>query len=134
MPPCATNASLHMRTGLEIKSISELYEEAHCVNNARTRRVGDNLVNHALTSKVTREANQTRKKSVEVTAETIYEQALRMNTVGGAVWCVHTQTLSSVFRCIRLTIVELTGVCLTCLEACVSRYRIICSLGHVIVP
>ena len=83
MPPCATNAILHMRTGLEIKSISELYEEAHCVNHARTRLLGDSLVNHALTSKVNREANQTRKKSVAVTAETIYEQALRMNTVGG---------------------------------------------------
>ena len=62
---------LHMRTGLEIKSISELYEEAHCVNHARNRMLGDSLVNHALSHKVNREANHTRKKSVAVTAETM---------------------------------------------------------------
>ena len=83
MPPCTTSAIIHLRTGLDIKSISSLYEEAHCVSHARTRLLGDSLVNHALNSKINREVHQIRKKSVTVTAEKDYEQAMRLNTVGG---------------------------------------------------
>ena len=68
LPPCATNSIFHLRTGLEIKSISSLHEESHCVSHARTRLLGDSLVSHALTCKVSREAKQTRKHSVTVRA------------------------------------------------------------------
>ena len=45
--------------------------------------MGDSLVNHALNSKINREVQHIRKKSVTVTAEKDYEQAIRLNTVGG---------------------------------------------------
>ena len=83
MPPCTTKAIFHLRTSLDIKSISQLYEESHCVSHTRTRLLGDNLVNHALDCKVNRESQFTREKSVTVTAEIDYQQALRINTVGG---------------------------------------------------
>ena len=83
LPPCATNSIFHLRTGLEIKSISSLHEESHCVSHARTRLLGDSLVSHALTCKVSREAKQTRKHSVTVRAEQDYEHTVRLNTVGG---------------------------------------------------
>ena len=53
------------------------------MSHARTRLLGDNLVNHALSSKVNRESQYLRKQSVTVRAEDDYERAMRMNTVGG---------------------------------------------------
>ena len=50
VPKCTTNALIHMRTGLNIKSITQLYEEAHLVSHTRTRLKGDNKVNHAWTA------------------------------------------------------------------------------------
>ena len=83
MPHCTTNKIFHLRTSLDIKSISQLYEESHCVSHARTRLLGDILVNHALDCKVNRESHFTSKKSVTVTAEKDYQQAVRFNTLGG---------------------------------------------------
>ena len=54
LPPCATISIFHLRTGLEIKSISTLHEKSHSVSHARTRLLGDSLVNHVLTCKVNR--------------------------------------------------------------------------------
>jgi hypothetical protein len=53
VPQCTTNALFHLRTGLDIKSISQLYEVCHCMSHARTRLRGDDQVNHVLTSKST---------------------------------------------------------------------------------
>ena len=41
LPRCATNAIFHTRNGLNIPSISSLYEMAHCVSHAATRLNGD---------------------------------------------------------------------------------------------
>ena len=83
VPQCTTNALFHLRTGLDIKSISQLYEVCHCMSHARTRLQGDDQVNHVLTSKVNRESTQVRKRSITVVAERDFESAMRMNTVGG---------------------------------------------------
>ena len=45
-----------MRTGLAIKSITEMYEEAHMVSHCRTRLKGDGKVNHVLDCTVERES------------------------------------------------------------------------------
>ena len=83
VPRCTTNSLFHLRTGLGIKSISQLFEECHCMSHARTRLLGDDGVNHVLTSKVNRESSQVRKRSITVVAKKDYEHAMRMNTVGG---------------------------------------------------
>ena len=83
VPWCTTNYLFHLRPGLGIKSISQLFEECHCMSHARTRLLGYNGVNHVVTSKVNRESSQVRKRSITVVAEKDYEHAMRMNTVGG---------------------------------------------------
>ena len=69
LPRCATNGIFHLRNGLDIPSISTLYDMAHCVSHAATRLKGDPAVNHVLDCRVERESAWTRKKSVTVRAE-----------------------------------------------------------------
>ena len=85
VPPSATNAILHARSGLHIKNISELYMEAHCVSHARTRLEGDSDVNFVLDSCVSREATFTRKKCTTAEAEAEFRKAVNMNTVQGEI-------------------------------------------------
>ena len=63
VPLSATNAVIHLQAGMNIRSISELYMETHCISHARTRLVGDENVNHALDCTVERESRYVRKKS-----------------------------------------------------------------------
>ena len=72
---------LHLPCGLELKSISELYTEAHIISNTRTRLLGDITVNHVLNCRVQRESQYIRKNCISVTAEAEYTSALGRNTV-----------------------------------------------------
>ena len=49
---CATNGILHMCTAMNIKRISTLYTETHCVSHAATRLKGDSVVNSVYKEKV----------------------------------------------------------------------------------
>ena len=62
LPPSATNALLHMQIGMDIKSISEMYMEAHTVSHTRTRLKGDVIVNSVIDATLIRESEYTRKK------------------------------------------------------------------------
>ena len=85
LPRCATTAILHLNTALNIKDISTLYKEAHSVTHCSTRLRGDYKVNLALDNRLERESNYTRKKSITVEAETIYNRALNYNMVQGEI-------------------------------------------------
>ena len=85
LPRCATNSVLHLKTALDIKKISTLYKETHCTSHASTRLKGDEKVNLILDNRIQRESNFTRKKSITVEAETIYNFALNMNLVQGEI-------------------------------------------------
>ena len=58
---------------------------AHCVSHASTRLKGDPAVNHVLDCRVERESAWTRKKSVTVRAEEVYQESLEFNTVAGII-------------------------------------------------
>ena len=75
LPLCATNAIIHSRSGLNIKCISELYMETHCVSHARTRLEGDTVVNHTIDISVSREENFVRKKNTTNEAEVEFLKA-----------------------------------------------------------
>ena len=83
LPRCATNAVFHMRNSLDIPSISSLYDEAHCLTHAATRMKGDGSVNYILDRRVERESEYTRKKSVTVRAEEVYQESLSFTTIDG---------------------------------------------------
>ena len=85
MPLSATNAVIHLQAGMNIRSISELYMETHCISHARTRLVGDRNVNHVLDCTVERESRYVRKKSTTAAAESIYNKAINLNTVQGEI-------------------------------------------------
>ena len=55
LPPCATNAALHLKPGLDITSISTLYKTTMTQACTRIRILGDETVNSALQSKLDRE-------------------------------------------------------------------------------
>ena len=69
LPPSATNVLIHMEEGLNIKSISELYTEAHTVSHTRTWLKGDSNVNSVIDASIERESEYTRKGSTIVEAE-----------------------------------------------------------------
>ena len=81
LPPSATNIILHMKEGLNFKSISELYMETHTVSHTRTRQKGDTNVNSVIDSSVQRESGFTRKKSASNEAEQIYKSCLESTIV-----------------------------------------------------
>jgi hypothetical protein len=68
-----------MHIGMDIKSISEMYMEAHTVSHTRTRLKGDVIVNSVIDATLIREAEYTRKKSTtseaEATFYTVYSRS-----------------------------------------------------------
>ena len=85
LPKCATNAILHLNTALNIKKISTLYTETHCVTHCSTRLKGDRSVNLLLDNRLQRESKLSRKKSITVQAERVYQSALNRNMVAGEI-------------------------------------------------
>jgi hypothetical protein len=80
LPNSATNAVIHLPSGLDIKSISQLYTETHVLSHIRTRLQGDAIVNHMLDCQVERESEYVRKKCISVTAEKEYTRTVGSNT------------------------------------------------------
>ena len=74
-----------MRTALDIKKISTLFTETHCITHSSTRLTGDRLVNFVLDNKIERESNLTRKHSVTVHAEQVFRSAFNYNSVQGEI-------------------------------------------------
>ena len=83
VPRSATNVMLHMKEGLNIKSISQLYTETHTVSHVRTRTKGDVGVNNAINCTLEREGEWTTKKSTTVECEASYKDALNQCAPGG---------------------------------------------------
>ena len=79
---CGTNLIFHMQQGLEIPSISALYEEAHCLNHTAMRLKGDPVVNAAMDNAIEHESQFVRKGSVVVRAEKVHSTAMNLNCVG----------------------------------------------------
>ena len=77
LPPSATNAVIHMQTGMNIPTISHLHRLSHCLAHSRTRILGDEKVNHALTIKLGRESMWTNKHSSTCNAEEIFQAAIQ---------------------------------------------------------
>ena len=75
IPRCATNAAIHLQTGLNIPSISELHSLTHALAHTRTRMQGDATVNHALDVQLLRESQCSRKQSTIKNAEEQYTLA-----------------------------------------------------------
>ena len=61
LPQSATLAVIHSQHGLNIKSITQIYEEAHALAYASSRMKADRTVNAALDSRLEREKNWTKK-------------------------------------------------------------------------
>ena len=85
LPRCATTEIIHAKYAMNIKTITALYKEAHCVTHVATRLKGDSLVNKILDNKIERESEFNRKHSITVEAEKVYQDALSMNTVQGII-------------------------------------------------
>ena len=75
VPRSATNVMIHSKEGLNFKSISQLYMEAHTVSHVRTRTQGDSSVNNAVNSSLERESCWTTKKGTIVECEARYLDA-----------------------------------------------------------
>ena len=58
---------------LNVMSISDLYYQAHAINYARMRSISDSSVTHCLDSALERESNWSRKKSVVVRSQEVFE-------------------------------------------------------------
>ena len=71
VPSSGTNLIFHMQQGQEITSISDLYEESHCINHVAMRLKGDPIVNSAMNNAIERESQFKRKGSVVVRAEEV---------------------------------------------------------------
>ena len=85
LPRSATNALIHMKEGMDVKSISELYMEAHCVSHARTRLLGDSSVNNVINCILARESSLTTKKCTTTEVEASFNSVLQLNTVQGEI-------------------------------------------------
>ena len=75
IPPSGTLAIVHTQEGLNIKSLSHIYKEAHAVSHTNSRLKADRAVNVALESRVAREASWTRKGSITSYSENHYQKA-----------------------------------------------------------
>ncbi len=73
LPRSATPSVLHMDEFCAIKTVNEVYYEAHAVAYTSTRLKGDKLVNHALDSQLDRESQWSRKKSTIVQSSSTFE-------------------------------------------------------------
>ena len=69
-----TDAAIFHPYMLNIKAPSQLYQEAHAGNYALVRAKGDELVNHALDSRLERESAWTRKHSTIVTVQRMWKE------------------------------------------------------------
>ena len=85
VPRSATNVIIHIKEGLDIKSITQLYTETHTVSHIRTRLHGDTSVNNAINCTVARESSWSTKQSTTVNCESTFLQALHLNSVNGEV-------------------------------------------------
>ena len=85
LPPSATNALIHMQEGLDIKSISELYTEAHTISHTRTRLKGDSIVNSVIDATIERESEYTRKGSTCLEAEARFTTAVDSCTMASEI-------------------------------------------------
>ena len=72
IPRPGTLAFIFMPNGLSIRSISDLYLECHTMAHLSMRNKSDELVNHCIDSRLERERKWTRKKSVTVRCEQIF--------------------------------------------------------------
>ena len=71
----ANIALLHAHKGLNIPNISELYRTCHSLAYGRSKLKGDDLVNHALDTRLAREGNWTRKSSTTNDAHVVFEKS-----------------------------------------------------------
>jgi hypothetical protein len=85
LPRSATNAVIHLKGGLDLRSVSELYTEAHATSHARTRLKGDELINHVLDTTLQREGDYLRKKCTTLEAELMFREVLHLNSVDGEI-------------------------------------------------
>ena len=83
VPRVGTNLIFHMQQGLEIPTISQLYEEAHCINHTAMRLKGDPVVNAAMDNAIKRGAQFLRKGFAIVRAQEVHEVAMHKNCEGG---------------------------------------------------
>ena len=79
IPHPGTLAFVHMPEGLNIKSISSLYLECHTNAYISTREKGDPKVNHCLDSRLTREAEWSKKISHTVMSDNILKEVNEKN-------------------------------------------------------
>ena len=85
LPRCATTAIIHLQTGLNIKKISTLYTESHCISHCSTRLKGDKIFNSVLDNRLERESKLTRKQSITVLADKHHQSALNDNLIQGEI-------------------------------------------------
>ncbi len=75
IPPSGTRAILHCKEGLGIKSISHLYRECHGIAHTSSRLKADSTVNTALDQRLHHERKWTRKGSITVDSENVFQSA-----------------------------------------------------------
>ena len=85
IPRSATNAVIHLKEGLDIPSISDMYIEAHNTSHARTRLQGDVNVNHVIDQTLQREERYSRMQCTTTQAENMYRETLHLNTLQGEI-------------------------------------------------
>ena len=81
IPPSGTRAILHSKEGLGVKSISHLYRECHGICHTTSRIKADTVVNVALDQRLNHEKNWTRKGSITVDSEDVYQSVISNDTV-----------------------------------------------------
>ena len=83
IPRSVTNVLIHLKEGMDIKSITQLYTETHTVSHVRTRLQGDTTVNAAIDCTLSREGSWTIKKSIAVESEATFLTAMSKHSVNG---------------------------------------------------
>jgi hypothetical protein len=87
LPKSATNAIIHLKEGMDLRSISDLYMEVHTASHTRTRLKGDMAINHVLDSTLRREGNLSRTSGrlhTTTVAEATFQKVLSVTVPGGA--------------------------------------------------
>ena len=94
IPKSGTNIVLHMQQGLEIKSISLLYEESHVTNHVDMRIKGDSTVQAALSNAFDCESNLVRTSSTIVRCENLFINATQLKEAQHILTPVHTDVIN----------------------------------------
>ena len=97
MQRIATYSIIHIKTGLDLRSILELYMEEHATSHARNRLKGDSVVNHVIDTTLEK-GRQLHKEKVQIS----FIDILHMNTVQGQYPCFtgdRAQHLQNTFSC-----------------------------------